>query len=727
MSLPILVSQDLWQEFDNAWKEHMASEEPIGDVVIALRVAGEKKRISRCLAMAKEHAEKLEGEGNPEDAARVLGAVLIAGGNPGELATGLLRNAEAAWGKEKWWPHYVELTGLVEGAPDLRTPWKKFSKACTFAEGSLVHHPGGWGTGEILELRPAELEVVVKFWNGRKDTFPLNAAIDIFIPLAEADLKARYFRDPEGMKKAAKKEPLEAMRIIALENHGTITTTTLRNALMQIGIEGSAWSAWWRKARKLAENSEWFEVTGSQAKSIIHLLLAAKDPSETLQRQLELAGNLADVLSKVRELFVGGKVDDKIKAVGVEMLAERAEIVEEHLLDRLAAWLLLRDVRGETPESMLAIAQELKNAEAPTDPSVPPMLWATFAALGSVRDQERSVGVMKELFGDGFLDEVGVNLTHAGAGMVRPMVEALTTAKRQADLRRHYSALLARPLRAPALLVTLARVFEDGKLDGEDLPKDTQRAHSLLHLASLLFEQRRGNAHLTRVHQRLVDLLTLGDPSLLKTLLADVDAAGLRSLLMLHARGIDDAIDHKLTDIALELDRDFFAAELGPFWVGNTIWTTKAGLEARSAELKELREVKIPENQDAIGRAASYGDLSENAEWEAAMEEMRNLTSRAMEMEEELREADLLDNAAFPENTVCPGMTVKYRETDTGEARAVTILGPWDGMHGEDVVSYRAPLAAGLCGLHPGDSAKITLPGGEVTVEVLSIAPAAGL
>ncbi|MEO2237484.1 MAG: hypothetical protein ABGW95_04510, partial [Candidatus Poseidoniia archaeon] len=235
MSLPILVSQDLWQEFDNAWKEHMASEEPIGDVVIALRVAGEKKRISRCLAMAKEHAEKLEGEGNPEDAARVLGAVLIAGGNPGELATGLLRNAEAAWGKEKWWPHYVELTGLIEGAPDLRTPWRKFSKACTFAEGSLVHHPGGWGTGEILELRPAELQVVVKFWNGRKDTFPLNAAIDIFIPLAEADLKARYFRDPEGMKKAAKKEPLDAMRIIALENHGTITTTTLRNALMQIG------------------------------------------------------------------------------------------------------------------------------------------------------------------------------------------------------------------------------------------------------------------------------------------------------------------------------------------------------------------------------------------------------------------------------------------------------------------------------------------------------------
>jgi len=727
MSLPILVSQDLWQEFDNAWKEHMSSAEPIDEVVVALGVAGDKKRISRCLAMAKDHAEKLEGDDKPEDAARVLGAALIAGGNPGELTAGLLRCAEAAWGKEVWWPHYVELTGLKEGAPDLRGPWKAFSKLCTFAEGSLVFHPGGWGTGETLELRPAELEMVVKFWNGRRDTFPLNAAIDIFVPLAETDLKARYFRDPEGMKKAAKKEPLDAMRIIALEHHGTVTTTTLRNALMQIGIEGSAWSAWWRKARKLAENSEWFEVTGSQQKSIIHLLLAAKDPSETLRRQLELAGGLAEVLAKVRELFVGGKVDDKIKEVGIEMLAERSEVPEEHLTDRLAAWLLLRDVRGETPPSMLAIATEMKNAEAPTDPSVPPELWAMFGSLSGVRDQERSVGVFQELFGDEFLDEVARNLAHAGPGMVRPMVDALQQAKREADLRGHYAGLLARPLRAPALLVTLARVFEDGKLKGEDLPRDTQRAHSLLHLASLLFEQRRGNAHLTRVHQRLVDLLTLGDPPLLKTLLAEVDAAGLRSLLMLHARGIDDAIDHKLTDIALDLDRDFFAGDVGPFWVGSTIWTTKAGLEARSAELKELREVKIPENQDAIGRAASYGDLSENAEWEAAMEEMRNLTSRAMEMEEELREADLLDNAAFPENTVCPGMRVQYRETGSDDVQAVTILGPWDGMHGEDVVSYRAPLAAGLCGLHPGDSATINLPGGDVTVEVVDLEPAAGL
>ena len=102
-------------------------------------------------------------------------------------------------------------------------------------------------------------------------------------------------------------------------------------------------------------------------------------------------------------------------------------------------------------------------------------------------------------------------------------------------------------------------------------------------------------------------------------------------------------------------------AVAGMFWVGNAIWTTKRGLEKRSLELKELREVKIPENQDAIGRAAAFGDLSENSEWEAAMEEQRNLTARAMAIEEELRQADLIEEAALPEGTICPGARVDYR------------------------------------------------------------------
>ena len=93
------------------------------------------------------------------------------------------------------------------------------------------------------------------------------------------------------------------------------------------------------------------------------------------------------------------------------------------------------------------------------------------------------------------------------------------------------------------------------------------------------------------------------------------------------------------TELALSLDRQFFAAQSGHFWARRFHLDHQGGPVQRAPRNSRLiTDVKIPENQDAIGRAASYGDLSENSEWEAAIEEQRNLTSRAKQMEEELRQ-----------------------------------------------------------------------------------------
>ncbi len=723
MSLAILVTHERWQDFDTAWQEAIDSGAPVEDLLVALRLAGDKKRISRCSQKAREHALKLEADDRFADAAHVLGAVLVAGANPSEVQTPLWRCAVKAWGEEPWWPGYCELIGLQEGAPDLRAPWKAFSKLASFTVGSHVFHPGGWGVGEVLEVKPSELEIVVRFHNGRQDNFPMNAMIDIFDPLRPSDIRAQFYVDAEGLRKHAKKEPLDVLKRILERHNGQASSVVIRNAMLQIGIEGSAWSAWWRKARKLAENSEWFEVTGSAQKATVRLLLAAKDPVTTLKKQLHQAGSLADVHTRVRDLFIGDNVEERVREAGLELLAEAAESEDEPVTERLAAWLFLRDQTKETPPAALAVLAAARLAEVPTDPSIPPALWALFQELPSAKDQERTVDLMRELFGDEFLDEVARHLPHAASGAVRAFVDALREGKRRDALLDHYLGLLARPLRAPTLLVTLARLFEDSKLEAENLPTPMQRAQALLSLANSLFKQRRGNPHLTRVHQRLVDLLSKGDAPLLRMLLKGADVSAMHSLQMLVGRGVDDAIDHLVTDMALELDRHFFSASQGPFWSGTTIWTTRQGLEKRSAELRHLREVKIPENQDAIGRAASYGDLSENAEWEAAIEEQRNLTSRASAIEAELREADLIENAAMPEATVCPGTEVRYREKGSGEEREIVILGPWDEEEfgGHQVVSYRAPLAAGLLGLHEGDSVTIQLPESELPVEVLEV------
>jgi transcription elongation factor GreA len=226
---------------------------------------------------------------------------------------------------------------------------------------------------------------------------------------------------------------------------------------------------------------------------------------------------------------------------------------------------------------------------------------------------------------------------------------------------------------------------------------------------------------MTRAHQRLTDLLVKGKPSRLETLLADADAASLRSLRTMLARGVDDRIENSLSDILFAKGPELFKDEPVAFWdQADRIWTTRAGLERRDAELREITERKIPANAEAIARAASYGDLSENSEWENAISEQRMLTDAAGAIEKELRQASLLDNATIPEDTVAPGTRVKYRETRTGETHEIELLGPWDSARAK-AVSYRAPLAQGMLGLHSGAKAEIDLPSGKLQIEVLEI------
>ena len=252
--------------------------------------------------------------------------------------------------------------------------------------------------------------------------------------------------------------------------------------------------------------------------------------------------------------------------------------------------------------------------------------------------------------------------------------------------------------------MTLARLAEIGKLK-RNWPAPAARAQALLTLSvnlNVRITQAKANGQkkleevLERTAERLVELLTKGEDSLLRRLLENADASALRSVRSLARRGVDERIEVVVSDLTLKLATAEEKEAESWFWTDDRIWTTKAGLERRSAELKHLRDVKIPANQDAIGRAAAMGDLSENAEWEAAIEEQRNLTNRAQEIEAELRAAELIENAILPESLASPGTKVVYR--DAAGTHEALILGPWDTEGDERVLSYRAPLAWGSPG-----------------------------
>jgi len=720
MNLLTLFSKKKWLDLEDAWTKHMVEpNHEIEPVLALLQAARERKEVGRLTALLKEEVEILMNNERYEDTAELLGKALLGGGNPGELGELLLDAAAKAWANESWWEVCCEVTGFNEGCADVRRAWEDFSTLKAFAVDAVVFHPSGWGLGQVTSINTEEQEINITFEGGRKDHFPFTTAVDIFEVLEPGDLRALVLLDPERLKKLIKDEPLEVVSTILRRHHGRCTVPILRNAMAQLGVTGPKFTAWWRKTRKEAEKSEWFEVIGTATKAQIRLLDKAADPAESMRRQLQRSPSLHEAISRVREIISGKGVEEEFLRVALEVLGELANDETEPLASRLAAWMLIREHNeGETPPQLLAAAARALEEQRASDGSQTPALWAMFAELTAMRDQERCFSLLQECLGEDWINEARQNFKYAPTGMVKPLIDAMVEAGEEETLTGHYKNLLARPMRNPQAFVALAELAAKGKIDhgGATAP---QRLHAKLQLAVHLKNDVGASSPLARAHKRLIQLLIGGEPSLIETLCRDCTHDQLRTAHLLVERGVDVALDRAFTHLVAAIAPDIFTAGDRPFWDADTIWTTRVGLAKRQAELKELIEVKIPENSEAIGKAAEYGDLSENSEWEAALEEQRNLTTRASEIEAEITRASLIESVSLPEDTVAPGTVVKIKESDSGKEREYSIVGPWDT--GDDAISYRSPFAKGLLGRHTGQRATLNLPSGELDVEVLEI------
>jgi transcription elongation factor GreA len=721
MNLSVLVRKSQWDELETAWTELALTGGGLAPALEAIATAAQRREVQRCLPLVREHAEALTAAGNPSDAAELVGQTMLMGGSPGELSKALFENARAAWGEEPFWELYVEISGLHESVSDVRAAWRRFRKLLAVEPGRVVYHAAGWGLGRIDTLDLEERQTRVSFASGRDDRFPLPTVIDIFEILEPDDLRCLVMNAPADLKKMLKEEPLDVLRWVLARNAGRAAQPAIKLAMGTLGVEGSGFTAWWKRARKAAEGSEWFEISGPPSRAVVRLLATAEDPVAGMRRQILRSRDLGEALTRVRALTTGAAPAEGVLEAALGALGELSVAPGATLPQRLGVWLFLRDQLGTTPEKLREVLLEASAEPVPADPSQPSALWQLFALVPGVREQERCIELIRDLLGETWLDEVERSLQHAPPGMVRGLVDALEAAGRREGMLQNYLSMLARPTRNPLLLVRLAERLE-GSPEIDALAPPHQRLQCLLHLAVHLYDVTSANPALMRARMRLSQLLATGEPCLLERLMRAGGTETLRALATLIESGVDRAIERRFTKAAVEIDPDIYKGDARDFWDSDSIWTTRAGLKQRQEELRVLRDVKIPENAEAIGRAASYGDLSENSEWSAAIEDQRNLTQRAMELEAEIERARLIENAILPEDRVAPGTRVRYVEVASGKAHTIDVLGPWDA-DGETRVSYRSPLAAGMLGEGPGAEVDLTLPSGTLRVRVETIEP----
>jgi len=153
-----------------------------------------------------------------------------------------------------------------------------------------------------------------------------------------------------------------------------------------------------------------------------------------------------------------------------------------------------------------------------------------------------------------------------------------------------------------------------------------------------------------------------------------------------------------------------------------TIPITRIGAELLKDELQRLKHVERPSVINAISEARAQGDLSENAEYDAAKEKQAFIEGRIKEVESKLSAAQIIDPSLIDaDGKVVFGSTVELEDLETGQRMRYQIVGDDEASLENNKISISSPIARALIRKEAGETVAVSTPGGQREVEIIKV------
>jgi len=150
-------------------------------------------------------------------------------------------------------------------------------------------------------------------------------------------------------------------------------------------------------------------------------------------------------------------------------------------------------------------------------------------------------------------------------------------------------------------------------------------------------------------------------------------------------------------------------------------YMTAEGKKKLEDELNYLKTEKRKEVVERIKVARGFGDLSENSEYDAAKDEQAFVESRISQIEEMIRNAEIIEEDGANPDVVSIGKSVKFKELPDGDVEQYTIVGSAESDPFDGKISNDSPMAKSLIGRSVGEEVVVVTPGGDINVKILEV------
>jgi len=636
-------------------------------------------------------------------------------------------------------PEFDQMSDLLElvleGADDLDAAVSKIELYAQLKPGDFAVDRSFLSVGVVEELDGEKGYVLARFEDRKSEYGPDN--VTKLRPRPTDYFPGLLLYNPDHLRELAGDDAPAFVKLALNSNReGRIVYRELKGWVTRL-LGDKGWKSWWLSAKPALKRDPMIGMSsGSQPQ--FRLLRTADRYEDRLRRKFDHAktpmAKLIQVMSYLDEVNRDEKQSKGAHEADPELMAH---------FGNGSAKVAVSVLKDDPSLALAGLALHAEVAARGVDVARP-----NPKAAGKVIERIADAGTLVGALSDGLLQRVleylrtalpdrwgevwAAILMKAGRRQCDSITRVLIEGGQQDALRKALGQAVERPTSSPELLCWMWRTrFTTGPagqlLAGID--ELTERIvadamFALLDSSGKLYGMSLEENHLKVLETARTSIATQNNRPVL-SLIDEADrkeGIRLKSVIGNNA-GLSPAqrtqylgyLRSKYADIFLEITREWEE--------GGTIYTTEEGLRRTEQVLNHIIEEEIPEVARQIGEAASHGDLSENAEYTAALEKRDQLASRATRMDNELKVAKVINHEMAGSDFVNVGTRVVAVADETGEEEIYTFLGPWDTDVENKVLNYQAPLAMAFMGAKVSDTVEFGEDGDRRTWTIKNIEP----
>lgn len=598
---------------------------------------------------------------------------------------------------------FVESVGF--GTRPIADSLARLEKLMSLTPGTRVLNVA-WGLGEVKRLDYFYRKITVDFKVRKGHQLTFDAACETLVLAPEDHILVTAAADPGRVTAMIKDEPGEFVKAM-LKSFGDMPVTRLEEECVKQGfVKGANWKSFWDRARADLKKDKLVEIPARRAEPL-HLKASAETYGDSWFTAFAQMTDPKSILSSVKELEGTGR----LKALDEDSKAK--------ISDRLA--FALKGARGvdNALYARLAFCVDALKLETPPVSKCRAYLWEGSRYLAAARDlPARDTDNLVVFLTAENREETKHRLFEALPEMCFSLLmETLNFFSSDADCEEAVAALLKSP-HPPATLVTCVLGRYGNFRQWSRIPK----LLVILQHAIAIGEGKQSGETLRM--QNMIRRL-FADKAWLEEMFGKLTAEERVLLFERFQASVawDPATHRTITVRMTKIDEGLVSrmAKKAERRVEERI-TSQRSYNERKAAYDRLITVDMPANTKRIEFARSYGDLSENAEYQYAKDEQRALLQKQSLMQKDLDEVKptLFENVDADE--VRAG-TIAVVSVD-GAERTYVILGEWDNDPSLNVISSKTKIAANMLGRKAGDSVELAdADGNAIAATIVRVEP----